>query len=275
MKEGPYDLSLFFGQGSATMGPPIFMHRASSPGPTVPRKHHKGENPHETFPVIGIALRLGDTWFEASAFSAKELTPDDSRFHPYVAAPVSVAARVRHTSGGWLELQVSGERLRSQGHDEPDAFQASASAYVWGDVARYRVDALLDWAVDRPDATPTSGARAAHAVLAEAALRSPTRRQTYWLRGEFNEREESEALGGGVSSPWLFGTAGFEQTIAGGQASGLQVGLFAEATVVHIPASLQGAYGTDNAVTVSVGLHLFGMWLLDGDLRRMQHHHGT
>ncbi|MDP9033329.1 MAG: hypothetical protein M3O50_00855, partial [Myxococcota bacterium] len=275
MKEGAYDLSLFFGQGSATIGPPIFMHRASSPGPTVPRKHHKGENPHETFPVIGTALRLGDTWLETSAFSAKELTPDDSRFHPYVAAPASFAARLRHTFGGWLELQVGGERLRSQGHDEPDAFQASASAYAWGDVARYRVDALVDWAVDRPDATPTSGAHAAHAVLAEAALRSPTRRQTYWLRGEFNQREESEVLGGGVSSPWLFGTAGFEQTIAGGQASGLQVGLFGEATVVHIPASLQGAYGTDNAVTVSVGLHVFGMWMLDGDLRRMQHHHGT
>src|SRR4029079_7138970 len=74
-EEGDYDLSLFFGQGSATIGPPIFMHRASSPGPTVPRKHHKGENPHETFPVIGAAVRYDVTTIEGSIFGAKELTP--------------------------------------------------------------------------------------------------------------------------------------------------------------------------------------------------------
>jgi hypothetical protein len=59
------DLSLFAGQGSATIGPPIFMHRASSPGPTVPRKHHKGENPHETFPVLGASFRCAGTTVEA------------------------------------------------------------------------------------------------------------------------------------------------------------------------------------------------------------------
>lgn len=114
MKEGRYDLTVFGGQGSATIGPPIFMHRASNPGPTVPRKHHKGENPHETFPVLGTSLRIEDTWFETSVFSALELTPQDSRLYPHVAAPESIASRVRNVFGELLEVQVSGERLRAR-----------------------------------------------------------------------------------------------------------------------------------------------------------------
>ena len=147
-EEGPYDLSFFGGQGSATIGPPVFMHRGSSPGPTVPRKHHKGENPHETFPVLGASLRLHGTWLEASAFSDLELTPQDSRFYPHVAPPESFAARVRQDVGGFLELQLSAERLRDQGHGEPDAYQVSASAYGWGFVHDWRLDMLVDWALD-------------------------------------------------------------------------------------------------------------------------------
>jgi hypothetical protein len=66
-------------------------------------------------------------------------------------------------------------------------------------------------------------------------------------------------------------TLGFEHVVAGGGASGLQVGTFAEATLVDIPPSLRGFYGTDVAVTVDVGLHLFGMWMLDGSFQRMHH----
>jgi hypothetical protein len=95
MHEGRYELSIFAGQGSATIGPPIFMHRASNPGPTVPRKHHKGENPHETFPVVGTSLRVDRTWFEASVFSALELTPEDRRCGVGVS---STSARSRRRS---------------------------------------------------------------------------------------------------------------------------------------------------------------------------------
>jgi hypothetical protein len=272
MEEGRYDLSLFGGQGSATIGPPIFMHRASSPGPTVPRKHHKGENPHETFPVMGAALRAGNTWLEASVFSAKELTPNDSRLYPHVAAPQSYAARLRHTLGGLVEVQLSGERLVNQGQGEPDALQLSASAYVWGSVQGWRFDALADWAIDRPDRDATGARNHAQAALVEAAARTPDRRQAFWLRSEFNQREESTAFGSGVSSPWFFETLGFEQIVLGGMKTGLQLGVFGEATYVNIPPTLRAFYGTDSAVTVNVGLHLFGMWMLDGALRPSTHH---
>ncbi len=272
-KEGRYDLAIFGGQGSATIGPPIFMHRASSPGPTVPRKHHKGENPHETFPVIGTSLRIDDTWFETSIFSALELTPQDSRLYPHVAAPESVAARIRQVVGEWLEVQTSGERLRNQGHGEPDAWQASASAYAWTQLRGWRLDGLLDWAIDVPDASVNGSRATAQALLGELAARSPGRRQTVWMRSEFNQREESPALGGFVSSPWFFETLGFEHVVAGGAVSGVQVGLFGEGTLISIPPSLRAFYGTDAAVTLNVGLHLFGMWMLDGSLRPMMHGH--
>jgi hypothetical protein len=102
-------------------------------------------------------------------------------------------------------------------------------------------------------------------------VRTPDRRQTIWHRSEFNQREESPALGGFVSSPWLFESLGFEQVVVGGQSSGLQVGLFGEGTLISIPSSLQGFYGTDVAVTLDVGVHVFGMWMFDGDFRRMAH----
>ncbi len=266
MKEGRYDLSLFGGQGSATIGPPIFMHRASSPGPTVPRKHHKGENPHETFPVVGASLRIDDTWLEASAFNAKELTPADSRLYPHVGPPSSFAARVRHTFGELMEVQVSAERLVDQGSGEPDAYQVSASAYAWTNVRGWRLDGLLDWAIDIPD-----GRAHAEAALAELSTRVPDRRTTLWTRFEFNQREESPALGGFVSTPWFFETLGGEHVVVGGETSGLQLAFFGEATLAYIPESLQPYYGAATAVTVNVGLHVFGMWMLDGDLHRMNH----
>jgi hypothetical protein len=273
MRGGRFDLSLFGGQGSATIGPPIFMHRASSPGPTVPRKHHKGENPHETFPVLGASLRLEDTWFEASAFSAKELTPQDSRLYPHVAAPASVAMRVRHMFGHVAEIQASGERLVDQGHGEPDATQLSASVYVAGELDGFRIDSLLDWSIDMPDRDAEGRRTRAQGALYEAALRTPSLRDTVWLRSEVDQREEPDRFGSGVSSPWLFETLGYERVLFGGRSSGLQLGAFGEATLISIPASLESFYGTRTAVTLNVGLHLFGMWMLDGDLRRMTHQH--
>jgi hypothetical protein len=272
MQDGPYDLSIFAGQGSATMGPPIFMHRDSNPGPTVPRKHHKGENPHETFPVIGTSIRLEQTWLEMSVFSGLELTPQDSRLYPHVGTPDSAAARIRHVFARWLELQVSGERLRDQGHGEPDAWQGSASAYAWGQVHGWRVDGLLDWAIDAPDPGPNQNRRTPQAALGELSARTPSLRQTMWFRSEFNQREENPAIFGNlVSTPWFFETLGFEQVVAGGRTSGLQMALFGEGTFISIPPSMRAFYGADAAVTLNAGIHVFGMWMLDGSFRRIQH----
>ena len=62
-----------------------------------------------------------------------------------------------------------------------------------------------------------------------------------------------------MSSPWFFQTAGYEHVLF--VTSGLQLGLFAEATAIAIPSSLQSFYGHDAALTVNFGVHLFGMWM--------------
>jgi len=267
-QEGDFDLSLFAGQGSATIGPPIFMHRASSPGPSVPRKHHKGENPHETFPVLGASFRAGATWIEASTFGARELGPADSRWVPHPAAPESFAARLRHIFAGAVEGQVSAERLRDQGSGEPDQSQVSASLYGWTRLRDWRVDGLADWAINIPKVGGNS-----NGALIELAARDPLLRNIFWARSEINQREEPASRGGGVSSPWFFETFGAEHVVTSSRHAGLQIGLYGEATYIHIPASLIGGvapyYPTDSAVTLDVGLHLFGMWMLDGAGRRM------
>jgi hypothetical protein len=137
------------------------------------------------------------------------------------------------------------------------------------------VDGLLDWAIDAPDPAPNQPRVTAEGLLGELAVRPPDRRQTFWARSEFNQREESAELfpmrGTFVSSPWFFGTLGFEQVVLGGRQSGVQMGLFGEGTLISIPPSLREFYGVDLAVTVSVGVHVSGMWMLDGELRRMSH----
>ena len=163
-------------------------------------------------------------------------------------------------------MQASAERLVDQGSGEPDAYQVSASAYAWGSAGGWRLDGLLDWAIDIPDGRVT-----AQGALAELAARTPSRRTTMWTRFEFNQREESPALGGFVSSPWFFETIGAEHVVVGGTKSGLQLGFFGEGTLAYIPESLQGYYGTATAVTLNVGVHVFGMWMLDAALRPMHH----
>ena len=248
---GPFQLTLWGGQGSATIGPPIFMHRASNPSPTVPRKHHKGENPHETFPVLGVTVAYGGLTLDLSAFYAAELGRDDSRLYPRVGAPNSFAGRLRYTLAQNLEAQVSAERLVDQG-DEGDAIQVSSSVYGRY-VGRVVVDALLDGAVDIP--TAGHGGEGKHpraaAGLLEVAVRDRSLRDTGWMRAEVNQRIEPD---GQRSSPWFFGSLGYERQVWVDASSIFGVGPFAEATLVVVPAALEDTYGARVGVTTTVGL---------------------
>jgi hypothetical protein len=165
-----------------------------------------------------------------------------------------------------LEAQASAERLHDQGSGQPDTTQVSASVYGWTAARGWRLDGLADWAIDIPDGLST-----AQGAVGELAARTPDRRTTLWTRTEFNQRQEPPSRNSVVSSPWIFETVGAERVLVGGERSGLQMGFFGEATLAYIPPSLQSMYGTDVAVTVNVGLHLFGMWMLDGALRPMHH----
>ena len=272
-EEGAMKVTLFAGQGSATIGPPVFMHRASNPSPTVPRKHHKGENPHETFPVIGGTFEYLATALDLSVFSAYEFGPDDSRLYPRVRAPKSYAARVRQRLWKTVELQVSGERLNDQGDryvqllpgapitnegPEEDAVQLSASIYGRFTGA-FVLDGLLDWAVDRPVHREAGGHGAAYSWLVEAAVRSLSLRDVAWMRAEVNDRiEADESLG----RRWLFGTLGYEHVVWVDPQSVFGVGVFSEITAVRVPLAVSDAYGKRWGATTTIGLH--GQWMTMG-----------
>lgn len=262
--DGPFRATVWGGQGSATIGPPLFMHRASNPSPTVPRKHHKGENPHETFPVLGATLQWHGSVLEASVFSATELGRDDSRLYPRVHAPKSVAARFRQMLGESLEFQVSGERLVDQG-TEGDAYQASSSLYGRS-VGRVVVDWLLDAAIDVPFGPPhghegnepAEQHGAARAILGEVAVRDASLRDIGWTRLELNDRVERNET---VSKRWFFGSLGYERVLWVDPASLVGLGLFAEGTLVRVPDSVRTLYGDRWGVTTTVGLHGQLMWM--------------
>jgi hypothetical protein len=253
---GPLRASLWGGQGSASIGPPIFMHRASNPSPTVPRKHHKGENPHETFPVIGVTLEAGSTALDVSVFNAREPTRDQSRLLPRPGAPTSYAARIRQTIAETTELQLSAERLFDQG-DEEDATQVSASIYHRY-VGRFVLDALLDGAADIPARHDVGGHGTATAGLLEIAVRDASLRHVAWSRLEVNDRVEADER---VSRRWFFGSLGYEWMAWTDPGSVVGVGPFGEATLVRVPDSVSATYGDRTGVTTMIGLQAHLMWM--------------
>lgn len=283
--------TLWGGQGTAPIGPPIFMHRGSNPSPTVPRKHHKGENPHETFPVFGATIELGDTALDVAGFSGYEPGPTDSRVVPFAGVPKSYGARIRHAIGGGFEAQLSAVRLQADG--DP-ATQVSASVYGrW--VGRFVVDALLDGAADAgghghgpeegggPYPGPsTRAASHAHddvdhskhpqhastrtaAALAEIAVRTASLRDVGWTRVELNQRLEPDNR---RSTPWWFFTLGYERVVWVDPDSVVGVGFFGETTYVVVPESVAPYYGDRTGVTVTAGVR--GQLMI---MPEHQHHH--
>ena len=269
MHEPLWDLSIFAGQGSATIGPPVFMHRASSPGPTVPRKHHKGENPHETSPVIGAALRYDVTTIEASIFGAQELTPADSRFYPHPSAPTSFAARVRRD----LRRRPRAADLRRaparSGRRRPDAWQASASAtsgWLIGATAPRRAARL------GPGSTRRRADRAGRAGGGGAPFGRSPRRRLDARRGQpargAARRARRGQLAVAVRDRRRSNTsAGDRARRACSSASSRRRPTRAFPTRWRRPTDAR------RRSSLNVGLHLFGMWMLDCGLRPMHHDH--
>lgn len=285
------------GQGSAPIGPPIFMHRTSNPSPTVPRKHHKGENPHETLPVFGATFELGGLAFDAAVFSGYEPGPDDHRAIPFVGVPKSYGGRLRYALGGGFEAQVSAVRLVT----DDAATQVSASVYGrW--VGKWVVDALLDGAADagghghppaegggphpgpgtRTPATPGHRHDPAHAgehastrssaALAEVAVRTGSLRDVLWSRVELNQRIEPDQT---RSSPWWFLSLGYEHVLWVDPSSVVGLGFFGETTYVVVPESVAPFYGDRTGVTVTAGMRAQLMMMSDHRQTGQQdeHHH--
>ena len=152
MEEGRFDLSLFGGQGSATIGRPSSCTARRTPGRRCRASITRGRT--RTRPRPSWARRC------ASIRRARGVRVQRPRAHaarqPLLPAPRRAvlvrgprAARVRRRGRG----AGVGRAARRQGSGEPDATQLSASVYAWGSAHDWRFDALADWAIDSPTAT--------------------------------------------------------------------------------------------------------------------------
>lgn len=256
--------TLWGGQGSSTIGAPVFMHRASNPSPNVPRKHHKGENPHETFPVIGATFQHRGSVLEGAAFSGGEPGPNDSRIPPRAGLPKSFSLRFRQSVGELFEFQTSAQYLTEQGGDHADTWQVSTSAYGRY-VGKVVVDWLLDGAIDMPVTAAAGhgdhGLKShdpARGFLVEVAVRSASLRDVGWTRIEINDRVEPDHA---LSRHWFFGTLGYERVVWVDPSSVVGIGLFGEGTLVRVPTTLLDRYGDRWGMTLTGGLHGQLMWM--------------
>ena len=104
--------------GEPTLGPTVFMHRASSEGnPTAPLSHHTADSTHITHGVIAAGLTRGTMTVEGSVFHGRE--PDENRLDIEMGKLDSYAGRVWYRTGPWA-AQVSAGHLT-----QPDATELS------------------------------------------------------------------------------------------------------------------------------------------------------
>ena len=117
--------------GEASLGPVVFMHRASSAdNPTAPLTHHLFDSTHMVTSVVAARLDAGHLSFEGSAFHGRE--PDEHRYDVDVGKPDSWSARVWVRPLTGVAVQVSHGFLHEPERLEPgDQRRTNASVGFW------------------------------------------------------------------------------------------------------------------------------------------------
>ena len=93
--------------GSPTLGPPSFMHRASSAyNPQSPLSHHHIDSTHITPGVLRSGVSMRQWTFEGSWFRGRE--PDEDRFDIDLGALDSYATRVTWSRDAWSAQASAG-----------------------------------------------------------------------------------------------------------------------------------------------------------------------
>ncbi len=126
--------------GPPTLGPPVFMHRASaSENPTAPLAHHHLDATHITHGVLRAGLEMRGMRVEGSVFQGRE--PDEDRLDLDFGALDSYALRVSWTRGPWY-TQASGGWL-----NEPEAVTPYDATRLTGSIGYTRGDdtRLVAW----------------------------------------------------------------------------------------------------------------------------------
>ena len=185
----------YFGfPGEPALGPPAFMHRASSLGnPNAPLGHHMQDSTHITFGVLTGGARYKGLKLDASVFTGRE--PDENRFDFDRPRFDSRSIRMSFNPTDRIALQVSHGFLHS-----PEALEPGA------DVRRTTASLMLshpprpgaDWTTTFVWGVNTSsGRRATHSFMADSE--ADFGRAAVYARIEYVQRQahdlEIEELG--------------------------------------------------------------------------------
>jgi hypothetical protein len=236
--------------GSPTLGPPVFMHRASAAEtPHAPLAHHHLDSSHITPGVLRGGVNAGPWRFEASWFHGRE--PDSNRTDLDLGALDSVAARVSWNRGPW-SAQISGAHLT-----QPEAVTPFDAKKLTASLGWTSPGGRLAWLAAFGQKREIHGNL--EAFLFEATLRATATDSVYtriesvakdildvgFHPGAFHRHRQSQvgALTAGYVRDWWRGSGG-------------SLGTGADVTGHLVPANLQESYGAP------LSFHVFARYRL-------------
>ena len=172
--------------GEPALGPPAFMHRASSmDDPAAPLTHHWLDSTHIAFGVVTAGFVQDDWKLEVSQFTGRE--PDERRFDFDKAQFDSTSARLSLNPNEHWALQTSFGHLHSPEQLDPltneDRYTASAM-YVAKLGEESSVSAMLAWGLKHlSDGANLNG------LLLEGEYK-PEELWTFFARAEWEQNNE-------------------------------------------------------------------------------------
>ncbi len=153
--------------GEPALGPPAYMHRASSEdNPDAPLTHHWLDSTHVAFGVVTVGAVWGRWKLEASSFNGRE--PDEHRYSVQLRAFDSSSVRLSYNPTENLSLQVSTGHLASPEQLQPttSVHRTTASAIYDQPLGSAHWQTTLAWGRDAP-----SGESSTDGFLLDSALR--------------------------------------------------------------------------------------------------------
>ena len=234
--------------GEPALGPPAYMHRASSEdNPDAPLTHHFLDSTHVSFGVVTAGAVWRGWNLEVSSFNGRE--PDQHRYGVQFRAFDSSSIRLSFNPNDNLSLQVSTGRLSSPEQLQPytPLRRTTASAIYDRPVGSAHWQTTFAWGRDAP-----RGGRSTDGYLLDSALRL-AQGHTLFARFEHVVKDALFAPGDARSGePFLIRKASVGYVCDFAEYLHLRFGVGGVVSRHAIPASLVPAYGN-----APVGYSLF------------------
>lgn len=228
--------------GEPALGPPAFMHRASSENnPEAPLTHHWLDATHIAFGVVTLGYSWRDFRIEASAFNGRE--PNQHRYDVQFRSLDSSSIRLSWNPTSHLALQISSGRLASPEQLEPEINVRRTTASVIYDQSFDSTHWQTTFAAGRD--APDHGHDSSDGYLLDSSLRF-NNGNTIFARFESVEKNELfDAHGPAGENTFLIRklSVGYDYDFA--QIEHLSFGVGAVVSKHFIPGELMPSYGHD------------------------------